>query len=84
MTEKKRKRPSRRRASVLNVVKGRLCRPVIFKVLVWLGRALWYGWDYILKLVDDLWSFYLRTREMSCKTTLFGLCGYSTTCRRLP
>ena len=84
MTEIKRKRPSRRRASVLNVVKGWLCRPVVFKVLVWLARALWYGWDYILKLVDDLWSFYLRAREMSCKTMLFGWCGCSTTCRRLP
>lgn len=83
MTEKKRKRPSRRRASTVNVVKGWLCCPVVFKVLVWLGRALWYGWDYIRKLIDDPWSFYLRTREMSCKTTLFGLFECSTTCRRL-
>lgn len=82
MTEKKRKRPSRRRASVMNLVKGWLCDPVVFKVLIWLARVLWHGWDYILKRIDDLWSFYLRNREMSCKATLFGLCECSTTCRR--
>lgn len=58
MTEKKRKRPSRRQASKKSVWGWLFFRPRFLKGAIRVGRLALFLWSLWHKLKDDLWTFY--------------------------
>lgn len=74
MTDKKRRRSSRRQASEKSVRGWFFQRHWVLKSVMWAARAAYFVWTIWHKLKDDLWTFYLFViyRRQRCSMTRSG------------